>query len=124
MFIRSAVDRGSSDAAPRLPLDPPPPPPPPPSLAAAAAAAAAVSDDCPWPRDGPPSDVRAEAVLPRRLRPDSGSGWPAAAAVPSVDPRVFDKMFNDSLQDLLMIVYLSQLTRTQLAIAEKLTTAS
>lgn len=35
---------------------------------------------------------------------------------------MFQKMFGDSVADLLMVVYLSQLARTQLAIAEKLTT--
>ena len=35
-------------------------------------------------------------------------------------PEVFDKMFNDNLQDLLMVMYLSNLTKTQLTIAEKL----
>ena len=42
------------------------------------------------------------------------------AAVPRVRPEVFDRVFNDSLQDLLMATYLSNLTRTQLAIASKL----
>jgi len=68
-----------------------------------------------------------DGVVAGEVEPDISLGRRIAdtlASVPSVDPRVFDKMFNDSLQDLLMIVYLSQLTRTQLAIAEKLTTAS
>ena len=40
--------------------------------------------------------------------------------VPRIRPEVFDKMFNDSLQDLLMVTYLSEITKTQLVIAEKL----
>ena len=42
------------------------------------------------------------------------------SSVPRVRPEMFDKMFNDSLQDLLMVTYLSNITRTQLSISEKL----
>lgn len=42
------------------------------------------------------------------------------SALPKVDHGAFEKMFHDSLQDLLMAVYLANLTRTQLALAEKL----
>jgi translation initiation factor 3 subunit F len=45
------------------------------------------------------------------------------SSVPRIRPEVFDKMFNDSLQDLLMVSYLSNITRTQLTIAEKLNKA-
>jgi len=41
-------------------------------------------------------------------------------SVPRIRPEVFDQMFNDSLQDLLMVTYLSNITKTQLTIAEKL----
>jgi translation initiation factor 3 subunit F len=41
-------------------------------------------------------------------------------SIPRIRPEVFDKMFNDSLQDLLMVTYLSNITKTQLSIAEKL----
>jgi len=44
----------------------------------------------------------------------------ALATVPRIRPQVFDRLFNDSLQDLLMVTYLSNITRTQLTIAEKL----
>ena len=44
----------------------------------------------------------------------------ALAAIPRIRPEVFDQVFNSSLQDLLMVVYLSNLTRAQLAIAQKL----
>ena len=37
-----------------------------------------------------------------------------------INPEAFDKMFNDSLQDMLMITYLTNLMRAQLAIADKL----
>ena len=41
-------------------------------------------------------------------------------SIPRIRPEVFDKMFNDSLQDLLMVTYLSNITKTQLTVAEKL----
>mmetsp|Transcript_1292 Transcript_1292/g.1541 ORF Transcript_1292/g.1541 Transcript_1292/m.1541 type:complete len:289 (+) Transcript_1292:89-955(+) len=40
--------------------------------------------------------------------------------VPRIKPEFFAKSFNNSLHDLLMVVYLSNLTRTQIAIAEKI----
>eukprot|EP00527_Entomoneis_sp_CCMP2396_P004303 CAMPEP_0198141206 /NCGR_PEP_ID=MMETSP1443-20131203/4231_1 /TAXON_ID=186043 /ORGANISM="Entomoneis sp., Strain CCMP2396" /LENGTH=314 /DNA_ID=CAMNT_0043803871 /DNA_START=45 /DNA_END=989 /DNA_ORIENTATION=- len=42
------------------------------------------------------------------------------ASVPRIRPDVFDTLFHDSLQDLLMVTYLSNITRTQIAFAEKL----
>lgn len=42
------------------------------------------------------------------------------ASVPRIRPDVFDRLFHDSLQDLLMVTYLSNITRTQIALAEKL----
>lgn len=45
------------------------------------------------------------------------------SSVPRIRPEAFDKMFNDSLQDLLMVSYLSNITRTQLTISEKLNAA-
>jgi len=44
----------------------------------------------------------------------------ALATVPRIRPQVFDSLFQDSLQDLLMVTYLSNITKTQLVIAEKL----
>lgn len=41
-------------------------------------------------------------------------------SVPRIPTEDFDNMFNESLQDLLMITYLSNMTRAQLTIAEKL----
>mmetsp|Transcript_6152 Transcript_6152/g.8974 ORF Transcript_6152/g.8974 Transcript_6152/m.8974 type:complete len:337 (+) Transcript_6152:107-1117(+) len=46
--------------------------------------------------------------------------YDALASVPRVREEIFDAMFHDNLQDLLMVSYLSQLTKTQLVIAEKL----
>lgn len=42
------------------------------------------------------------------------------AAVPHVDAEVFSQTFSASVHDLLMVVYLTNITRAQLAVAEKL----
>lgn len=44
----------------------------------------------------------------------------AVSALPSFDSDTIDKIFNNNIQDLLMVVYLANLTRTQIALAEKL----
>ncbi|KAA8539628.1 hypothetical protein F0562_026320 [Nyssa sinensis] len=46
------------------------------------------------------------------------------ASIPKLSPPVFDKLVNDSLQDQLLLLYLSSITRTQLGLAEKLNTAA
>ena len=64
-----------------------------------------------------------DAVVAGKVSPDAEMGRQVAntlATVPRVRPEVFDKLFNDSLQDLLMVTYLSNITRTQLTVAEKL----
>eukprot|EP00002_Diphylleia_rotans_P027871 TRINITY_DN560_c0_g6_i1.p1 TRINITY_DN560_c0_g6~~TRINITY_DN560_c0_g6_i1.p1 ORF type:complete len:286 (+),score=76.96 TRINITY_DN560_c0_g6_i1:80-937(+) len=40
--------------------------------------------------------------------------------IPRIDPQAFEEMFTGNLQDLLMVVYLSNLTRTQVALADRL----
>jgi len=42
------------------------------------------------------------------------------SVLPKFDPESLDKLFNNNIQDLLMVVYLANLTRTQIAVAEKL----
>jgi translation initiation factor 3 subunit F len=42
------------------------------------------------------------------------------SVLPKFDPEALDKLFNNNIQDLLMVVYLANLTRTQIAVAEKL----
>ncbi|KAF8916940.1 hypothetical protein BGZ52_000089 [Haplosporangium bisporale] len=42
------------------------------------------------------------------------------SVVPKVDPVEFEKMFNSHLQDLLMVIYLANMARTQLAVAKRL----
>jgi translation initiation factor 3 subunit F len=44
----------------------------------------------------------------------------AVSALPTFEAEIIDKIFNNSIQDLLMVVYLGNLTRTQIALAEKL----
>lgn len=64
-----------------------------------------------------------DAVVEGKISPDAEMGRQVAntlSTVPRVRPEVFDKLFNDSLQDLLMVTYLSNITRTQLTVAEKL----
>ncbi|KAF9604807.1 hypothetical protein IFM89_014132 [Coptis chinensis] len=46
------------------------------------------------------------------------------ASVPKIPPAAFDKLINDTLQDNLLLLYLSSLARTQLSLAEKLNTAA
>lgn len=65
-------------------------------------------------------------VVDGKLEADDAVGNQIAdtlSTVPRIRPEVFDKMFNDSLQDLLMVSYLSNITRTQLTISEKLNSA-
>jgi len=44
----------------------------------------------------------------------------ALSAVPNIDKESFAHLFNNKIQDLLMIVYLSNLTRSQLALADRI----
>lgn len=64
-----------------------------------------------------------QAVVDGKEAPDEEKGRQIAdtlANVPRVRPEIFDKLFHNSLQDLLMVSYLSRMTRTQLDVAEKL----
>ena len=64
-----------------------------------------------------------DSVLSNKVEPDETIGrdiFESLNSIPRIRPEVFDKMFNDSLQDLLMVTYLSNITKTQLSIAEKL----
>jgi len=46
--------------------------------------------------------------------------YDALATVPRIREEKFDAMFHENLQDLLMVSYLSHLTKIQLLVAEKL----
>ncbi|KAK4277862.1 hypothetical protein QN277_015792 [Acacia crassicarpa] len=48
----------------------------------------------------------------------------AVGSLPKLPASVFDKLLNDSLQDYLLLFYLSSITRSQLILAEKLNTAA
>lgn len=64
-------------------------------------------------------------VLAGRKEPNNEIGRYLAdtiAAIPYVSPEEFDKLFEDNMQDMLLVMYLSSLMRTQLAIADKLGT--
>jgi len=64
-----------------------------------------------------------DKVLANQVAPNNKLGRFLAdvvSALPKVDNAAFDKMFNASLQDLLMAVYLANLTRAQLSLSEKL----
>ncbi|PKA62400.1 Eukaryotic translation initiation factor 3 subunit F [Apostasia shenzhenica] len=66
-------------------------------------------------------------VVEGRLAPDNNIGRFIAdtlSSFPKISPAAFDKVFNDRVQDNYALAYLSSLTRTQLAIAEKLNTAA
>lgn len=68
-----------------------------------------------------------EDVVEGRTSPDNVVGRYLAdtlASIPKISPDVFDKLFNDSIQDLLLVLYLANLTRTQLSLAKKLNSAA
>lgn len=68
-----------------------------------------------------------EDVIEGRTPPDNVVGRYLAdtlASIPKISPDVFDKLFNDSIQDLLLVLYLANLTRTQLSLAKKLNSAA
>jgi len=68
-----------------------------------------------------------EAVLDGREEPDSSVGRALndmVLSVPKMDPDQFEVMLNSNLRDLLMVVYLSQMTKTQLQLNEKLSMVS
>jgi len=62
-------------------------------------------------------------VVDNKLQGDSNIGRMVASTLsqlPKIDAPSFDRIFNNSIQDLLLIVYLADLTRTQLHLAERL----
>ena len=68
----------------------------------------------------------AAAVVDGKMEADDAVGRQISdtlSNIPRIRPELFEKMFSDSLQDLLMVTYLSNITRTQLTISEKLNAA-
>ncbi|XP_031566735.1 eukaryotic translation initiation factor 3 subunit F-like [Actinia tenebrosa] len=65
-----------------------------------------------------------EAVMDGKITADNNVGRELknfVDAVPKMTPEEFEAMLNSNMQDLLMIVYLSKVCKTQLALGEKLT---
>lgn len=65
-----------------------------------------------------------EDVLNDRKEPDNAVGralLDLVSSVPKMTPEQFNNMFNSNVKDLLMVVTLSQLIKTQLQLNEKLT---
>jgi len=68
-----------------------------------------------------------EAVIDGSEVADNSVGrtlWDLVQSVPKMDSATFEKMLNSNLRDLLMVIYLSQLTKTQLQLNEKLSMVS
>ncbi|KAI9474871.1 maintenance of mitochondrial structure and function-domain-containing protein [Zychaea mexicana] len=64
-----------------------------------------------------------DSVVDGKEKPNNAIGryiMDTVSVVPKVDSASFEKMFNSHLQDLLMVVYLANMTRTQLSVAERL----
>lgn len=64
-----------------------------------------------------------DRVLEGKIESDASVGRDFAKAImsiPELSPDVFDHIFNSSLQDLLMVNYLSSLTHAQISISEQL----
>ncbi|KAJ8322984.1 hypothetical protein QVD99_007341 [Batrachochytrium dendrobatidis] len=64
-----------------------------------------------------------EKILSGETKPNATLGrhlLDTVSLIPQIKPAEFSKVFNSHMQDILMVVYLANLTRTQLAIAERL----
>ena len=65
----------------------------------------------------------AQAVVDGKVAPDPSLGRllaEAVAAVPRMAPGAMSGLFNDAVQDVLLVMYLSNLTRTQLQLSDSL----
>jgi len=68
-----------------------------------------------------------QGVLEGRETPNNAVGrklLDLVNSVPKMSPDEFEKMINSNMKDLLMVIYLTQLTKTQLQLHEKLTAVS
>ncbi|TPX31207.1 hypothetical protein SmJEL517_g05440 [Synchytrium microbalum] len=64
-----------------------------------------------------------DAVIAGQIKPNRVIGrylMDTVSSIPKVDATEFERLFNNHLQDLLMVIYLANLTKSQLAIAERL----
>lgn len=85
-------------------------------------------------RVAPPAADAASPSSPRPLNPQAGRSKadPAIgrhladtlAAIPRLEPSDFERMFNDGIQDQLLVSYFANLVRSQVALAERLGTAA
>lgn len=69
----------------------------------------------------------AEDAAAGRVRPDPAVGRHLAdtlAAIPRLDAADFERLFNDGVQDQMLVSYFASLVRTQVALAERLGTAA
>merc|ERR1712066_607724 len=68
-----------------------------------------------------------EPMLDGTEEPDNSVGRALndmVQSVPKMDPDQFEVMLNSNMRDLLMVVYLSQMTKTQLQLNERLSMVS
>ena len=68
-----------------------------------------------------------EAVLDGTQEPDNSIGRALNSLIlslPKMDSDQFEEMLNSNLKDLLMVIYLSQMTKAQLQLNEKLSMVS
>lgn len=66
-------------------------------------------------------------VVEGHVAPDNSIGRlisESIGSLPKLSQPAFDKLINDNLQDHVLLLYLSSITRTQLSLAEKLNTAA
>jgi len=64
-----------------------------------------------------------DSVLAGRIAADNATGrmlMELVNSVPKIKPEVFEELVNSNMKDLLMVVYLSNLAKTQLMLSEKL----
>jgi translation initiation factor 3 subunit F len=67
------------------------------------------------------------SVIDGRIQGDAVAGREIAAAIasiPSLDKATFEKMFSSNLSDMLLIAHLATIARTQVALADRLNSAS
>uniref|UniRef100_A0A3N7GS46 EIF3F/CSN6-like C-terminal domain-containing protein n=1 Tax=Populus trichocarpa TaxID=3694 RepID=A0A3N7GS46_POPTR len=70
---------------------------------------------------------KVDDVVEGRAAADNNIGWfisDTVTSLPKLSPPVFGKLVNNNVQDHLLLLYLSSITRTQLNLAEKLNTAA
>jgi len=75
----------------------------------------------------PPNPPPSKKPKAGRAKPDPAIGRHLAdtlASIPRLEPSEFERMFNEGIQDQLLVSYFANLVRTQVALAERLGTAA